>query len=111
MNVRPKSKGASASIEPLYKVATQLKTLIALGTLYKGSIEVEPPLLFGLTFIFLFSIGGLTGLFQGALATDVHLHDTYWVVGHFHYVIFGGAGFPVFGALHYWFPKMFGRMS
>jgi cytochrome c oxidase subunit 1 len=49
-------------------------------------------------------------LFQGALATDVHLHDTYWVVGHFHYVIFGGTAFAVFGALHYWFPKMFGRM-
>ncbi|MBS3920170.1 MAG: cytochrome c oxidase subunit I [Deltaproteobacteria bacterium] len=94
----------------LVAVPSGVKVFNWVSTLYKGSIEVTPPLLFALTFIFLFSIGGLTGLFQGALATDVHLHDTYWVVGHFHYVIFGGTGFALFGALHYWFPKMFGRM-
>jgi cytochrome c oxidase subunit 1 len=94
----------------LVAVPSAVKVFNWVATLYKGSIELEPPLLFALTFIFLFSIGGLTGLFQGALATDIHLHDTYWVVGHFHYVIFGGTGFAVFGALHYWFPKMFGRM-
>jgi len=93
----------------LVAVPSAVKVFNWVATLYKGSIEVEPPMLFALTFIFLFSIGGLTGLFQGALATDVHLHDTYWVVGHFHYVIFGGMGFTFFGALHYWFPKMFGR--
>lgn len=94
----------------LVAVPSGVKVFNWVSTLYKGSIEAAPPLLFALTFIFLFSIGGLTGLFQGALATDVHLHDTYWVVGHFHYVIFGGTGFAIFGALHYWFPKMFGRM-
>ena len=94
----------------LVAVPSAVKVFNWVATLYKGSIEMEPPLLFALTFIFLFSIGGLTGLFQGALATNVHLHDTYWVVGHFHYVIFGGTAFAVFGALHYWFPKMFGRM-
>ncbi len=94
----------------LVAVPSGVKVFNWVSTLYKGSIEVAPPLLFALTFIFLFSMGGLTGLFQGALATDVHLHDTYWVVGHFHYVIFGGTGFALFGALHYWFPKMFGRM-
>ncbi len=94
----------------LVAVPSAIKVFNWVATLYKGSIEVKPPLLFGLTFIFLFSIGGLTGLFQGALATDVHLHDTYWVVGHFHYIIFGGTGFALFGALHYWFPKMFGKM-
>jgi cytochrome c oxidase subunit 1 len=94
----------------LVAVPSGVKVFNWVSTLYKGSIEVTPPLLFALTFIFFFSIGGLTGLFQGALATDVHLHDTYWVVGHFHYVIFGGVGFAVFGALHYWFPKMFGRI-
>jgi len=94
----------------LVAVPSGVKVFNWVSTLYKGSIEVAPPLLFSLTFIFLFSIGGLTGLFQGALATDVHLHDTYWVVGHFHYVIFGGTAFAIFGALHYWFPKMFGRM-
>jgi cytochrome c oxidase subunit 1 len=63
-----------------------------------------------LAFIFLFSIGGLTGLMQGALAVNVHIHDTSFIVGHFHYVMFGGTGFAFFGALHYWFPKMFGKM-
>ncbi|MBM4350293.1 MAG: cytochrome c oxidase subunit I [Deltaproteobacteria bacterium] len=94
----------------LVAVPSGVKVFNWVSTLYKGSIEVAPPLLFALTFIFLFSVGGLTGLFQGALATNIHLHDTYWVVGHFHYVIFGGTGFAIFGALYYWFPKMFGRM-
>ncbi|MCX8116987.1 MAG: cytochrome c oxidase subunit I [Desulfobacterota bacterium] len=94
----------------LVAVPSGVKVFNWVATLYKGSIEVAPPFLFALSFIFLFAIGGLTGLFQGALATDVHLHDTYWVVGHFHYVIFGGTGFAIFAALHYWFPKMFGRM-
>ena len=77
----------------LVAVPSAIKVFNWVATLYKGSIELEPPLLFALTFIFLFSIGGLTGLFQGALAADVHLHDTYWMVGHFHYIIFGGMGF------------------
>ena len=94
----------------LVAIPSAVKVFNWVATLYKGSIELEPPLLFSLTFIFLFSIGGLTGLVQGALATNVHLHDTYWIVGHFHYVIFGGMGFAFFGAFLYWFPKMFGRM-
>jgi len=80
------------------------------ATLYKGSIELKAPMLFALGFIFLFSIGGLTGLFQGALAVNMHIHDTYLIVGHFHYVMFGGTGMAFFAALHYWYPKMFGRM-
>jgi cytochrome c oxidase subunit 1 len=71
---------------------------------------MQPPLLFALTFIFLFCIGGMTGVWQGALALNLHLHDTYFIVGHFHYVMFGGTGFAFFAALLYWFPKMFGRM-
>ena len=94
----------------LVAVPSAVKVFNWVATLYKGSIELEPPMLFALTFIFLFSIGGLTGLFQGALAVNMHLHDTYWVVGHFHYVIFGGMGFGFLAALHYWFPKMFGKM-
>jgi cytochrome c oxidase subunit 1 len=94
----------------LVAVPSAIKVFNWVATLYKGSIELKPPLLFALTFIFLFSIGGLTGLIQGALAVNMHLHDTYWVVGHFHYIIFGGMGFGFLAALHYWFPKMFGRM-
>ncbi len=94
----------------LVAVPSAIKVFNWVATLYKGSIELKPPLLFALTFIFLFSIGGLTGLIQGALAVNLHLHDTYWVVGHFHYIIFGGMGFGFLSALHYWFPKMFGRM-
>ena len=65
---------------------------------------------YALAFLFLFGIGGLTGLFLGTLATDVHLHDTYFVVAHFHYVMMGGTLIAFLGGLHYWWPKMFGRM-
>ncbi len=93
----------------LVAVPSAIKVFNWVATLHKGSIAVEPPLLFCLSFIFLFSIGGLTGLIQGALAPNLHLHDTYWIPGHFHYVIFGGMGFGLFAAFHYWLPKMFGR--
>jgi cytochrome c oxidase subunit 1 len=91
-------------------VPSAVKVFNWVGTLYKGSIDFQPPLLFALTFIFLFCIGGLTGVMQGALAINVHIHDTYFIVGHFHYVMFGGTGFGFFAALLYWFPKMFGKM-
>jgi cytochrome c oxidase subunit I len=94
----------------LVAIPSAIKVFNWVATLYKGSIVIKTPLLFSLAFIFQFLIGGLTGLVIGALAADVHLTDTYFVVGHFHYVMFGGAGFAFFGALHYWFPKMFGKM-
>jgi cytochrome c oxidase subunit I len=94
----------------LVAIPSAIKVFNWVATLYKGSVELRPPMLYALGFIFLFSIGGLTGLFQGALAINVHIHDTYFIVGHFHYVMFGGTGFAFFAALHYWYPKMFGRM-
>jgi cytochrome c oxidase subunit I len=94
----------------LVAIPSAIKVFNWVATLYKGSIELEVPLLFMLAFIAQFSIGGLTGLMLGALSVNIHVTDTYFVVGHFHYVMFGGTGFALFGAMHYWFPKMFGRM-
>ncbi len=94
----------------LVAIPSAIKVFNWVSTLYKGSIDVAPPMLYALSFVFLFSIGGLTGLMQGALAVNIHIHDTYFIVGHFHYVMFGGTGFGFFAGLHYWWPKMFGRM-
>jgi len=91
-------------------VPSAIKVFNWVATMYKGSIEVRTPFLYALSFIFLFMIGGLTGLILGSLATDVHVHDTAFVVAHFHYIIFGGMGFAFFAAIHYWYPKMWGKM-
>jgi cytochrome c oxidase subunit 1 len=91
-------------------VPTGVKVFNWIATLYRGSICLDAPMLYSLTFIFLFIIGGLTGPFLGALATNVQLHDTYFVVAHFHYTMMGGTVMGFFAGLHYWFPKMFGRM-
>lgn len=93
----------------LVAIPSAIKIFNWISTMYKGSIAVEPPLLFALGFIFLFSIGGFTGLVQGALSVDIHIHDTSFIVAHFHYTMFGGTGFGIFAAMHYWFPKMFGK--
>ncbi len=94
----------------LVAVPSAIKVFNWVGTLHRGSIVMDTPFLYALAFIFLFSIGGLTGLMLGALSMNLYLHDTYFVVGHFHYIKFGGGGFAFFAGLHYWFPKMFGRM-
>jgi len=94
----------------LVAIPTGVKVFNWVATLYRGSIVFSVPLFFVMAFIVIFSIGGLTGLVQGALATDIHLTDTYFIVAHFHYVMFGGMGVIFFAALHYWFPKMFGKM-
>ena len=91
-------------------IPSAIKVFNWLATMYKGSIQLDTPMLYALSFIFLFGIGGLTGLFLGALATDVHLHDTYFIVAHFHYTMFGGVMIAFLGGLHYWWPKMTGRM-
>src|SRR3989339_545362 len=94
----------------LVAIPSAIKVFNWVATLYKGSIQTDAPLLYALGFIFLFSIGGFTGLIQGALSVNMHIHDTSFIVAHFHYVMFGGTGFGIFAALHYWFPKMFGKM-
>jgi cytochrome c oxidase subunit 1 len=91
-------------------IPSAIKVFNWVATLYKGSIQTDPPLLYALAFIFLFSIGGFTGLIQGALSVNIHIHDTSFIVAHFHYVMFGGTGFGIFAAIHYWFPKMFAKM-
>ena len=80
------------------------------ATLYRGSISWDTPMLYGLFFIGLFLIGGMTGLFLAALGLDVHVHDTYFVVAHFHYVMVGGTLMGYLGGLHFWWPKITGRM-
>jgi cytochrome c oxidase subunit 1 len=80
------------------------------ATLYKGSISFDTPMLYAYGFMGLFAIGGLTGLFLATLGTDIHLHDTYFVVAHFHYIMVGGAIMGYLGGLHFWWPKMFGVM-
>jgi cytochrome c oxidase subunit 1 len=81
-----------------------------LSTMYKGNISLETPMCYAISFLLLFGIGGLTGIFLGALSVDVHLTDTYFVVAHFHYVMMGGTVIAFIGGLHYWWPKMTGRM-
>ncbi|HVX84899.1 MAG TPA: cytochrome c oxidase subunit I [Phycisphaerae bacterium] len=91
-------------------VPSAIKVFNWTATLYKGSIQLDTPMLYILGFIGLFTIGGLTGLFLAALAVDVHVTDTYFVVAHFHYIMVGGMVMAYMAAMHYWFPKMFGRM-
>lgn len=91
-------------------IPSGIKIFNWLATMYKGSISLTTPMCFALSFIVLFAFGGLTGLFLGALATDVHLHDSYFVVAHFHYVMMGGTLVAFLGGLFFWWPKMFGKM-
>lgn len=91
-------------------IPSAIKVFNWVATLYKGSINVQTPLYWALSFIFVFLIGGLSGLFLGSLAVDVHLTDTAFVVGHFHFIVFGGMGYAFMAAIHYWFPKIYGRM-
>jgi cytochrome c oxidase subunit 1 len=94
----------------LVAIPSGVKVFNWTATMYRGSIQMDTPMIYAVMFLVLFSIGGLTGLYLGSLVTDVHLHDTYFIVAHFHYVMMGGTVIAFLGGLHYWWPKMFGRM-
>jgi cytochrome c oxidase subunit 1 len=94
----------------LIAIPTAIKVFNWMATMYKGRIHLDTPMLYALFFLWVFTIGGLTGVFLGVMSVDIHLHDTYFVVAHFHYVMMGGAITAFFGGLHYWWPKIFGRM-
>jgi cytochrome c oxidase subunit I len=91
-------------------VPSAIKTFNWLGTIYKGNIHYTTAMLNALAFVAMFVIGGLSGIFMACTPVDMFIHDTYFIVAHIHYVLFGGSLFAIFGAITYWFPKMFGRM-
>ncbi len=99
-----------SSLSFLVAVPSAVKVFNWTATLYKGSISFATPMLFALGFVALFTLGGLTGLFLATLGMDVHVHDTYFVIAHFHFIMVGGMVMAYMGGLHYWWPKITGRM-
>jgi len=91
-------------------IATGTQVFCWLVTLWTGKVILKPPMLFALAFFFVFIMGGLTGVLMASVPVDLQIHDTFFIVAHFHYVLIGGAVFPLFGALYYWMPKITGRL-
>ncbi|TWT39691.1 cytochrome c oxidase subunit I [Blastopirellula retiformator] len=109
--------GMNPGLGMTFMVATMMialpsavKTFNWLGTVYGGQVQFTTPMLFALSFVSMFVIGGLSGIFMAATPVDIVIHDTYFIVAHFHYVLFCGTAMAVFGSIYFWFPKMFGRM-
>ncbi len=94
----------------LIALPSAVKVFNWLGTIWGGKIQFTTPMLFALSFVSMFIIGGLSGIFMAATPVDIFIHDTYFIVAHFHYVLFSGTAMGVMGAIYFWFPKMFGRM-
>jgi cytochrome c oxidase subunit I len=94
----------------LVAIPSAIKVFNWIATMHKGSIDLQTPFYWAMAFIFVFMIGGFSGLILGSLAANVHLHNTQFVLAHFHFIVFGGTGFAFFGAVHYWYPKITGRM-
>ena len=93
----------------LIAVPSAIKTFNWLGTMFRGSIRFTTPMLHGIAFVSMFVIGGLSGIYMANTPVDIYIHDTYFIVAHIHYVVFGGSLFAVFGGIIFWFPKMYGR--
>jgi cytochrome c oxidase subunit 1 len=91
-------------------IPSAIKVFNWTATMYKGSVSYQAPMLYTFGFIGLFTIGGLTGLFLATMGLDVHVHDTYFIVAHFHYIMVGGAIMGYLGGMHYWWPKISGRL-
>jgi cytochrome c oxidase subunit 1 len=91
-------------------VPSAIKTFNWLGTLWGGRLQFTTPMLFAIGFVSMFVIGGLSGIYMASTPVDIYIHDTYYIVAHIHYVVFGGSMFGIFAGIYYWFPKMFGRM-
>ena len=108
--MNPMLGGAFMITTMMIAVPSAIKTFNWLGTLWRGNIRFHSPMLYAVAFVAMFVIGGLSGVFLAATPVDIPLHDTYFVVAHIHYVLFGGSLFGIFGAITFWFPKMFGRL-
>ncbi|MCX6292784.1 MAG: cbb3-type cytochrome c oxidase subunit I, partial [Sphingobacteriales bacterium] len=91
-------------------VPSAIKIFNWLGTIWKGNIRFTAANMNALAFIATFIIGGLSGVFMASAPVDIYIHDTYFIVAHIHYVLFGGALFAIFSGIYYWFPKMYGKM-
>jgi cytochrome c oxidase subunit I len=102
---------AAFSVSTMFiAVPSAIKTFNWLGTIWRGSIEFTTAMCFALAFVSMFVIGGLSGVYMASTPVDLFIHHTYFIVAHIHYVLFGGSIMALFGALYFWFPKMFGRM-
>src|SRR5438132_9465361 len=103
--------GTTFAISTMFiAVPSAIKTFNWLGTLWRGNIQFTVPMLNSLAFVSMFVIGGLSGIFMASTPVDIYIQDTYFIVAHIHYVVFGGSIFGAFAPIYFWFPKMFGRM-